>query len=398
MRLAIKVLVIGTISLVLLFSAVYFLFVFYGKGMITAALGNITHKKVSIGSFGITPPLNIHIRNLNIDGLGKVDAVFISPSITGFFLGRVTLNDLSLVRPEVTYEHLAAGTPLPVVSGGATPAVTASKAAASPAVPDLRIISLPLVLKHAVIKDGKVDFFDRATGGDGIKLTVKDINLNLTDLYLIRRPAVTRFDLKSKIPWQQGQDEGTLEAEGWLDLSKKNMQVNVNLNGIDGVYLYPYYSQWVDLEKARIEKARLNFRSNIHGANNDITADCHLELVDIVFKQRASEESQEKAERIASAVLDVFRAMNQGKIVLDFTIRTKMDRPEFGIRNIKTAVEDKLTRGRRPSNLLINVLLLPTNLLQGTVRGTTDLTKAVVDGTFGVGKELKKAVEDTFRK
>lgn len=398
MRFTLKVLVIGTISLVLLFSVVYFLFVFYGKGITAGALENITHKKVSIGSFGITPPLNIHIRNINIDGLGKADAVFISPSITGFFLGRFTLNDLNLVRPEVTYEHVAPQTAAPVVSGGVASSDNSSKAVSSAAAPNLQVISLPLILKHLVIKDGRVNFFDRAIGDEGIRLAVKDINLDLTNLYLIRRPAVMRFDLKSKIPWQQGQEEGTLEAEGWLDLFKKNMQANVDINGIDGVYLYPYYSQWVDLEKTHIEKARLNFRSNIHGANNDITADCHLELADIVFKQRASEESQDKAERIASTVLDVFRAMSQGKIVLDFTIRTKMDRPEFGMKNIKMAVEDKLTRGRRPSNMLVNVLLLPTNLLQGTVKGATDLTKAVVDGTFGVGKELKKAVEDTFKK
>ena len=398
MRLSIRILVIATVSLVLLFSAFYFILVFHGSGILSRSLEGITHKKVSIGSFGVTPPLNMHIRNLNIEGLAKADSVFLSPSITGFFLGRITINELMVVKPEINYENLSPGKTESATSAPAVSSLGTAPANVMPPEPLFRGIPLPLVLKRLIIKDGKVNFTDNNIGTSGISLTIKDINFDLTDLYLINCSTVSRFSLKARIPWKEGQDEGTLDLEGWMDLCKKDMQATLNINGIDGVYLYPFYSKWVDMERARIEKARLNFRSNIHGVNNDVTADCHLELVDIVFRQRTSEEPKEKAERIATAVLDIFRTLNQGKIVLDFTIHTKMDRPEFGVGNIKSAVESKLTQGRKPGNLVTNILLLPTNLLQGTVRGATDLSKAVVEGTFSVGKELKKSVEDTFKK
>jgi hypothetical protein len=178
------------------------------------------------------------------------------------------------------------------------------------------------------------------------------------------------------------------------------MQATINIQDIDGIYLGPYYSNWIDLEKARIEKANLNFTSNIQGLNNNITADCHLELTDIVRSPRPPEEPQEKAEKITNIVIDTLRALDQGKIVLDFTIKTKMDRPEFGLGNIKMAFEDRIAKVFGPSTSGIkpaDILLLPLKIIEGSVKGATDISKAVIDGTFAVGNEFKKAVEDSFK-
>ena len=116
------------------------------------------------------------------------------------------------------------------------------------------------------------------------------------------------------------------------------MLASLKIENIDAIAFYPYYSTWVDLEKARIEKAKLNFSSKIRGKDNDISAQCHLELTDIVRKVRPPEEAQQKAERLTDAVLDMFKAMNQGKVVLDFTLHTKMDHPQFGFENIKSDI------------------------------------------------------------
>ena len=62
------------------------------------------------------------------------------------------------------------------------------------------------------------------------------------------------------------------------------MQAALKIKDIDAIYLYPYYSMWVDLEKARIEKAKLNFSADINGLNNNVNVECHLELTDMVRK------------------------------------------------------------------------------------------------------------------
>jgi len=57
-----------------------------------------------------------------------------------------------------------------------------------------------------------------------------------------------------------------------------------------------------------------------------------------------------------------------------------------------------LMRARGGNGLqLQNVLLFPGRLLTSTVRGATDFSKALIDGTFAVGNEFKKAVQDTFQ-
>lgn len=403
MKIFLKILLISIISLLFLFAATYLFITLKGKSILTGQLENLTHKKVSIGYFGLTPPFKLELKNLQIQGLLKADYISISPSIMAFLGGHIGFNEVRIIKPEITYEKLLP----PVTELSATvpittdPAIAAIAPSISPSVTMSRKnIRLPLIFKRINVTEGKIDFFDRTVGTEGIKITVKNIFFNLTNLYMIRRPAaITNFELNGNIPWQEGEQEGKITAEGWLDLFKKDMRASLKIEGIDGVYLYPYYSQWVDLQKSRIEKAKLNFTSNIHGLNNEVTAECHLELSDIVFKERAPEEQQEKAEKIAYAVLDIFKALNQGKIVLDFTIRTKMDKPQFGLGVIKGAVEEKIASSRKAERPIVgDVFALPIKLLEGAVKASSDLSKAAVDGAFAVGNELKKAVEDSFKK
>ncbi len=76
-----------------------------------------------------------------------------------------------------------------------------------------------------------------------------------------------------------------------------------------------------------------------------------------------------------------------------------MNQPEFGVGNIKTAVEDKIIKARTGGGIKPqDIFLLPFRIVEGSVRGATDISKAVIDGTFAVGNELKKAVGDTFKK
>jgi len=390
MKFWVKILFTVIVALTILFSAVHAFIMLKGKGIIIKKLEDLTHKKVNIGYFGMRPPLNLEIRNLDIEGLVKVDAIFVSPSIIGLITGKLALNSVRIINPKLFYER---------VIRQAAESATGITSVSGKVVKSKRRMSLPSVFKRLSIKNGRIDFIDRTVGQDGIKITLKDLNLNLTNLYALPHSAVTAFELKGRIPWQEGREEGKIEAEGWLNLLKKNMEATLKIEDIDGIYLYPYYSNWVDLEKARIEKAKLNFNSNIQGLNNNVTADCHLELTDIVRKPRSTDEPQEKAAKIADAVLDIFRALNQGKIVLDFTIRTKMDRPEFGFGNIKMAFENKLSQAKGSSGFKAeDIFILPGKLLEGTVKGAADVSKAVIDGTFAVGNEFKKAVQDSFKK
>ncbi|MFH1199093.1 MAG: DUF748 domain-containing protein, partial [Candidatus Omnitrophota bacterium] len=275
MKLWIKILLIVIVALTLLFSATYIFLAFKGKATIIRQLENLTRKKASIGYFGITPLLNLDIKNLEIKDTLKVDSISITPSILGLLTAKIALDNLRIVKPEFTYEKTLPKAPELAAATTPAPAATVKPKEKPP---------LRLIIRKINVKNGKIDFIDRTVGEEGIKITVQDINFNLTNLYIFPRSVITNFEFNGRIPWQQGGEEGKIEAEGWLNLFKKDIQATLKIKDIDGIFFYPYYSNWVDLEKARIEKAKLNFTSNIHGLNNDVAADCHLELTDIVFK------------------------------------------------------------------------------------------------------------------
>lgn len=407
-----KILVTGLIIFALVFIVAYIFIVSQGKAIIARQIENLTHRKVTLDYVGLTLPFNLEMKNLEIPGLAKIDYVSISPSIPGLLSGKIVLNDLKLVNPQLVYEKTQDKAKAEGVSAEVNNLNTLTVASNPELKSSLQPKSNPqpksgpqnnqylrLIIKRLNIKDGRIDFVDRTLPGEGIKITVKDINFHLTNLYIYPRSAITHFELTGRIPWLQGEEEGKVEAKGWLNLFKKDMQATVKVADIDGVYLYPYYSTWVDLEKTRIQSAKLNFTSNIKGVDNNLAAECRLELTDIVFKQR-QEAEMSKAEKITETVLDIFKALNQGKVIVNFTIKTRMTSPEFNFGYIKTAFEDRLRESLKYSRFSsIDIFRVPAKAVGGSVRRTAaDLSQAFINGTFGLAKVLKDTVIYAFKK
>jgi len=382
-------------------TCVYAFLLFSGRFMLAGKLQSLLGRKVSIGQLILKPPFNLEIKDLDIASLARVDRVYISPSIPYLLTGKLALNKVRIIRPRITCERslpLAQSAPTAVPSD--QPGLDQPKTekpqenTASTAKGGLQVI-----IKSLKIRSGEVYFIDHITDSKSVTVILKDINFNLKNLYTYPVDVVTDFQLSGRLPWQSGEPDGKIYLEGWLNFSKKDLLVSLKIEHIDAIAFYPYYSTWVDLEKARIEKAKLNFSSKIQGKNNDISAQCHLELADIVRKVRAPEEPQQKAEKLTDAVLDMFKAMDQGKVVLDFTLHTKMDRPQFGFENIKSAFEGKLMQARISAGLRTqDLLLFPGKMLQSGLKSGADLSKAVIDGVFALGNGLKKVFEDAMNK
>ncbi len=403
MKELIKILRIVIVIFVIVFAATFVFLLLQGKAIIAGQIENFTHRKVTIDYVGLTLPFNLEMKNLEIPGLAKIDYTSFSPSIPGLLSGNIVLNDLKLVNPQFVYEKTQDKTQDKANVEGVSANVNTMAVAPSPQLKsNIKPKSDPkksqylrLIIKHLNIKDGKIDFIDHTLPGVGIKITLKDINFNLTNLYIYPRSAITHFEFTGSIPWSQGQAEGKIEAKGWANLFKKDMQATVKIADIDGVYLYPYYSTWVDMEKARIQSAKLNFTSNIKSVDNNLAAECHLELTDIVFKQR-KEEEMDKAERIAETILGIFKALSQGKVIVNFTIKTRMTSPEFNFGYIKTAFEDRLREGIKYSQVdYADIFKIPVKKVGSTA---TDLTKALYNGTFGLAKVFKDTLKGAFEK
>lgn len=387
---------------VIFFSFAYAFFIVEAKNIIAQKIQQAIGHNTTIGKLDVKPPLNLEIRGLEIKGLLKAGYIYISPSIPSLLFGKIVINKVKIVSPQLTYQRQGAPTPAqesiaPVVEAAPTVAPIPVTAPATPTAAQHKVF--PVTIKSLKVYSGRLDFVDSTAKSGVIKVMIKDIYFYVTNLSTVANDSVTNFSLKGNISWNSGEPDGRFLAQGWVNPYKKDILATLKIENIDALVFYPYYSTWVDLEKARIEKAKLNFSSNIKGVNNDVAAVCHLELADIVRKVRAPEEKQEKAERLTDAVLDMFKAMNQGKVVLDFTLHTKMDQPAFGFDNIKSAFEGKLMQGRAQAGLRPqDMLLLPAKMLQNGIKSGVDFSNAAVDGVFALGNGIKKFFEDVINK
>ncbi len=395
-------LLFGFFIFVCIFLCVIYLFlIIAGKGYFINKLEEATKRKVTIGRLDVTPLLKLHIKKLEIEGLVRIERITIAPSLVRLLVATTAFNDIRVINPELIIEKpLEKKEPLPGVVSVQQPPLTGETQAEAEVETAQVKKHLPfLIFKNILVKGGRINFIDPNAGKSGIKIEIKDIDFNLTNLYLMPVSAIANFKLSGKIPWgKEGAEEGRINFEGWANLRKKNIEAVLRVEKIDGVYLYPYYSAWVDLEKARIEKANLNFNSDIVGINNKVTAQCHLELTDIVRKPKPEEQPEEQAAKITDVILDMFKSMDQGKIVLDFTIKTKMDKPEFGLSDVISAVEDKFAQAQTSEVSAKGLAMLPGKLLEGTAKGATDFFKALIFGTIDAGKQVFKTVGESFKK
>lgn len=397
-----KIFKVIAVSVIILTFAYAFL-LFGGRFMLAAKLQSLLGRKVSIEKIILRPPLNLEIKGLDIAGLAKIDYIYISPSIPNLLTGKIALNKVRIVRPKITSERsLAMAQPatvtpsVPLVQpASAQPKTDQPQEAAAPA-----SASGPhVIIKSLKIRSGEIYLIDHTSDAKTVTVALKNLDVNIKNLYSYPVDIVADFQLSGRLPWQSGEPDGKISLEGWLNSYKRDMLANLEIKNIDAIAFYPYYSTWVDLEKARIEKAKLNFTSKIVGTDNNIAAQCHLELTDIVRKVRPPEEPQQKAEMLTDAVLDMFKAMDRGKVVLDFTLHTKMDQPQFSFENIKSAFEGKLMQARASAGLRAqDMLLLPGKMLQNGFKSGAEISKAVVDGVFALGNGLKKVFEDAINK
>jgi hypothetical protein len=387
------------IALAIIVFFVYILLAMAIKPLIIKQLKKISKKEVSLAGVRVMFPLELKIWNLEISNLVKIERIWIKPSILGIFSGNIFLNRIDVFNPEFT-----------VVKGRPPAEVKRMDSLLIPQDPDTAGVlkglnphaapkrHLGFVIKKIRIKNGTLNFVDYSVADSGLRITVKNLLFSLNNLYLIPKSAIANFRIEANIPWQGDGRTGSLFASGWINLYKKDMQADLKIEGIDGVYLEPYYSHWVDLEKARIQKATLSFESNIQGHNNDVVADCRLELTDLVFAPRPPEEPEKKAHKVAMAVLDIFRSLNQDKIGLNFRIRTKMDNPEFGFENIRAAFEKTVTAGAQQDKGVEKLVTLPGDIIKGTIKGATEVSGALIEGAAALGREVTGAIFDSFKK
>jgi hypothetical protein len=366
-----------------------------GRQLLTKKLNSVFQCEVKIGRVTTSFPLQLIVKDLEVKNWFKIRKVVAGTGMVDIFSGNFILPDLRLQGVEFDLEKQKRGE----VSEADKATVNLEAIAGTGSGGDF-FLPQHIVLRHLIISDGVFSYIDHTKCEKPIKIVLKDLELRIDNFqWPFSSSEVTNFKKSGRVPWENIKEEGRVEFEGWINFYKKDMRAKLEIKDIDGVYIYPYYSSWVDIDKARVEKARLNFTSNITSLNNDVNAACHLELTQIAFKPKDEQQPQQRLEKITNVVLGMLKAINQGRIVLDFNFKTKLDNPEFGLGVIQEAFRDKIYQARRSRESgPMQIIKLPGKIIEGTFNSCADLTKSVINTTVNVGKELKKAVEGSFAK
>lgn len=398
MKLVRNIVIILLIAGALAYAGAWIFFTLQGKKIVTDQLSRILGRSVSVASVRMTGLWSIRIDDVWIDGIGTAASVSASPSILGLVTGKIIIYSIEVVKPEFFYTNPASQQPAAEVDASFVPAepqpTQAQPVTVQPKFPSLIFHQLRIV-------DGVFVYVDRSVSSEtgGVSITATNLNVTVANAYQFPREIVTKFTLSADVPWKDSPEKGTVKLDGWMNYDRKDMRAMLDVKDIDALYLYPYYSGWFSLDKANIQKAKLTFTSNVTGLNNDVTAACHLELTELSFKDREPDAEQARSERIAQKVLQFFQAMNNGKVQLNFSIKTKMDSPEFGLNPIKNAFYNTISQARREQGVTASkVMEVPGQVVGGTVKGVSDVSSALISGVTSVGKEIGRSIKASFRR
>jgi hypothetical protein len=366
-------LIVGIFIVALVYGAGVVVFAWKGKGMLEGRLEKALGREVTIAEAGISFPFTVVLKEVEVPGLLKIDEAAVYPAITSLLKGKLAVNRIDLISPYLIY----------VKSVDARPLERSGKSG--------------IICRQLNIKYGKVDFIDRTIPQKEHKVSVRDVRVEFSIFSSGQSSDTVRFNIEGIIPERDYSDPCRITAEGWINASRKDAQISLNVIGFEAWYVYPYLSGALKLEKANLEKASLNFTGSFFGLNNNLTADCRLELADIFFKPHPVGQPIPREEEMALLVLDVFHSLDQGKVYLDFTVKTQLDKPEIDYSLIGKAFEEKLSRGLKIEKFNAEkIVVLPRKFLRSTLLGAVNISRSVIGGTKQVGTSLKDEIIDTF--
>ncbi|MFA4888001.1 MAG: DUF748 domain-containing protein [Candidatus Omnitrophota bacterium] len=303
-------LVIVSAALLFIFNIV---FIVAGKKIIVEQIKKNLKLDASLGSVSVSFPLAINMHNLEIAGLIKADSLYASPSLLGFFAGKIVLNQLRLVNLLVTLRKAPDGRlnmPQLPKKGKQPPVLVAA----------LKVIN------------GKLIFIDQVIDPQGYRVTVDNINIDIAKTMFPPTSLNVNFALSANLLDARDNPSGEAKASGWVDFGPKDMDGNITIKDVDVTKILPYMQGIISAKK--LLSARLNFSADLKARNNELLIPSKMELDNIVYQKKEAAEGQPKEIDLVSNTIDLF-SDQAGKMVFKFTLRTKLDKPMFDTKSLK---------------------------------------------------------------
>ncbi|MFA5089841.1 MAG: DUF748 domain-containing protein [Candidatus Omnitrophota bacterium] len=328
-----KILVIVFASVFLLFISLGILVSFFGPRFVEGQIENSLNTPATLGGVSLGFPLSITLKDIRVGSILRAEMISLSPSLLGLFSGRIVINRLLIVKPVINIEQYPDGAlnlPKPAKAKGKAPQV---------------------LLASLLVKDGMFIFTDRKVTAEVYKIIAEHINLDVSKASLSPASLKIKIKASAELADPQGRKLGAVSASGWIDPIAQNMDGNLQIKELDAVYFSPYYGNLISQRK--LLSAKVNLKADLKAKDNDLNAQCHLELFDLVYAQPKAEEAAANLQ-LMEKTLDLF-IDEQGRLKLDFSLNTKFDNPKLTsseIRNIILQAAIKNIASQPPEKII----------------------------------------------
>ncbi|MBU0504019.1 MAG: DUF748 domain-containing protein [Candidatus Omnitrophota bacterium] len=234
----------------------------FAKPIVISQIEQNLKLKTSLDSLSLGFPLSVNIRNLNIRSLAKVEEVSLKPSLLAFLAGKIVLNELRVIKPEITL-------------------VMDKSGKFNFSLPENKGKRPPVFLAGLDIRLGKVFFIDRKIDPAGYKITLSGINVKVSKVAFPITSLSANFNVSAMLG--ENAEKGSVTASGWIDFGPKNMEGRVELKDIEMTYFTPYFQGLQDSPLAgfTVSSAKLNASSDLKAVNNNLTAKCRIKVMNL---------------------------------------------------------------------------------------------------------------------
>jgi hypothetical protein len=392
------------VILIFSLSELYQVVVTQAKNILVSKLSQLTSQKVSIESLAYRLPATVQIKNLEIGGRKdqkyfSIDQASVSMAPFASLRKRqLVLTQIQIIGPSLFYEIDEA--PKGSASAVAPATAPASDPSAAPvaALASAKSKACPVPQKIK-ISNGSVEFIDRHLAVNKLTFALSHLNVSASLKDRNGSARVLKFSGKAVLLQGENSPKGQVRIYGWTDLDSRVTRARLEIKNIDAIYLYPYYSKWFNLEKARLRKAQLDFSADITGAGNKLDAGCRLELTQSEFEPPARGQSPDQSQKLAMLAVEIFKALDKGRVLVDFNLKYDADKPGLDLKPLFVAFSEKIKNGFsvRPGDVT-NALKLPEHLIKNIAATLGGITKAIFGQTEGLGQEFQQSFQDTFIK
>jgi len=211
---------------------------------------------------------------------------------------------------------------------------------------------MPFNINNFSIKDSTVTLYDLAsnTGSSPAQFVFTKVSADIKDLSY---PALTKFylDVNASMASQDITLENLLNAKGFVDLSRKDMDVDASINNFDYLILRDYYSAEWKPESLGLKKALVSLKAKLVSVNNDLDIKADFTVDNVEFT--GGGEKSSKSDRYRT----IFSLANggSGKFSFSFQQQTKMDAPKLDFKALGKQFT-KSAGNNALGNILGNVL------------------------------------------